>query len=88
MSDDVDQASFYKLGCELCEKYSTSVIRKHENPLQSFITGAEKSREQRSKLLKNKRTFFGVLLKKTPRKPAELSSCSKNNPSAQSAIAN
>ena len=68
MSGDVDhQASFYKLGCELCEKYSTStVIKNGGNPLKDFISGAEKSREQESKLLKNKRTLFGILLKKTP----------------------
>ena len=67
MSDDVNQVSFYKLGCELCEKYSTStVINSGGNPLQDFISGAEKSREQQSKLLKNKRTLFGILLKKRP----------------------
>ena len=67
MSDDVDQASFYKLGCELCEKYSTSsVIENGGNPLQDFISGVEKSREQKTKLLKNKRILFGILLRKTP----------------------
>ena len=67
MSDDVEQASFYKLGCQLCEKYSTStVIENGGNPLQDFISGAEKSREQKTKLLKNKRTLFSILLKKTP----------------------
>ena len=67
MSDDVEQASFYKLSCQLCEKYSTStVIENGGNPLQDFISGAEKSREQKTKLLKNKRTLFSILLKKTP----------------------
>ena len=67
MSDDVDQVSFYKLGCELCEKYSTSsVMENGGNPLQDFISGAEKSREQKTKLLKNKRILFSILLKKRP----------------------
>ena len=67
MSDDVDQVSFYKLGCELCEKYSTSsVIENGGNPLQDFISGVEKSREQKTKLLKNKRILFSILLKKRP----------------------
>ena len=67
MSDDVDQASFYKLGCELCEKYSSSTVTVNGgNPLQDFISGAEKSREQKTKLLKNKRILFSILLKKTP----------------------
>ena len=57
----------YALGCQLCKLYSTADGDcKSSSMFDNFVTRKEKDKKQEKSLLRNKKKFFSIILKKVP----------------------
>ena len=68
MDGGIKDDSIYRLGCQLCQKFSSQTFSNEfdtGSKFHSFVTSSEKEKKQKSLLQKNKRTLFSILLKKT-----------------------